>query len=220
MPEPHRRRDEEDDSRVPDPSDRRLPLCGYAFAAPLNLDGPRRKVQMHAFGEDQIDDVAQQEGKARENEAQCQGGDDVKVQRPALEDIGMRTRLTPSRLAQMPPQADRSNHREGKPVECVLRGPTESRAELRREDEVADTEERREGAPKEKPNPRQGGQVVVELSEDEGGPPRRLMGYGCSLVQRYQPRVWSSSSSASLATFRPRMGSASPRETFARMSGS
>jgi hypothetical protein len=123
---------------------------------------------MHALREDQIDDGTEQEGKSRENEAQCQRGDEVEVQRPAPEDVGVRTLLAPARLTQVPPQADSSDQCERNPVEDTS-DRLADRVVFVRKDETADTEERRDGAPQEKPNPRQGGQVVVELSKDEGG---------------------------------------------------
>ncbi len=175
---------------------------------------------MRAFREHQIDDAAEQEGESGDNEAQCQPGDEMEVQRPAPEDVGVRTLLTSSRLPEVPQQTDRSNHRKGKTVKCVLCGPARPRTELLGEEKVTDAEERRHGASEEKTNARERRQVVVELTEDESGSARWPPCFLGSWIQRYQPRVCSSSSSASFATSRPRIGSPSPRETFARMSGS
>ena len=124
---------------------------------------------MRALRENQIDDVAEQEGESGEEEAQCQRGDEVEVQRPAPEDVGMRTVLTSSGLAQMPPQTERSNHRKRKTVQCILPGPTRPGAELLGEEKVADSEETGHRTAEKKSDARQGRQVVVELTESEGG---------------------------------------------------
>ena len=96
---------------------------------------------MRALREDQIDGIAEQQRESGENEAQCQRRDEVEVQRPAPEDVGIGTLLAASGLPEMPPQTQRSDHRKDKAVECVLPGPSRPRAELVREEKVANTQE-------------------------------------------------------------------------------
>ncbi len=92
--------------------------------------------------------------------------------------------------------------------------------EVVRKDEVAKAQETGDGATEDETNARQRCQVVVELTEDERRVALRFLRFTCRLVRGYQPRVCSSSSSASFATSSPRIGSPSPRDTLARMSGS
>ncbi len=89
----------------------------------------------------------------------------------------MRTLLTSSRLPEVPPRTNCSDQRKDKTVECVLSGPPGSWSEFVGEEKVANTEQARQRASQEETNPGQGREVVIELSEDEGGsalPPLRF----------------------------------------------
>jgi hypothetical protein len=220
MPEPHRRRHDDDDCCVDDLSNGCLSAWGNALVAHVNAGGPRRKVQMHALREGKISDSAEQERKSGEDETQRQRGDQMQVQRSAPEDVRVRALFASSSLPEVPPPTRRSDHGERQAVQDSSHDVASRPAVLRGHDQITDAEEARKSASQDKTNAREGCQVVVELTQDEGGSALPLLFFAGGLVRGYQPRVCSSSSSASFATSSPRIGSPSPRDTFARMSGS
>jgi hypothetical protein len=171
MPEPHRRRHDEDDASVQNASDRRLSHFGNVGNAPatrVNTDGPRHGVERYALGKDEINQAHEEKGDAGEDESQRERRYQVEVQRPTPEDIRVWMLLATSSLAQVPPKADKSDQCERHPVDDTsdrLAGA----AELTGKDQVPDAEKRPNRASDEETDAGQGCQVVVELTEDEGG---------------------------------------------------
>ena len=56
-------------------------------------------------------------------------------------------------------------------------------------DQLSDAEQSGDGTSEQEPNTDEGGEVVVELTEDERGPARRSAGVRRRCVQAYQPLV-------------------------------
>ncbi len=169
MQEPDRRRHDEDDSRVDDLSNGGLSPWGDALIARVNAGGPRQRVKMHALGEDQITDTAEQEGKSDEDKTQRQRGNQMEVQRSAPEDVRERTLLASSRLLEVPPPTRRSDHGERKAVHDSSDDVAGRAAVLRGHDQITDAEEARKSPSQDETDAGQGGKVVVELTDDEGG---------------------------------------------------